>query len=176
MDNIDYFNGLSIECISRRMVPCPDKTLFYDWKYSCSRGWIRGNESFLQIIERDRKVLHNIGITSKQLCLILCKLVIYLKEINILLDNFTPFTWNGQSFEARKSWFISPQYSPFWNNDRIDSPFNVKWNVEWKIRNCTNGLSFILSGDEQGGIASLIGDFCFFEGGYGDEQGGGIAW
>lgn len=158
-------NGLSVDAVERRCRPCPDKTAFSDWRFASSKGFLADDETLAQVVQHDANALELLHQTREAVGERLKRLALCLKQTRVAEDGFSSVIFEGVALEARKSWFVSPQYSPFFNDAVPGSLDNVSWAVEWKLRNPRTGVCFVLSGDEAGGIAHLIGRFGFFEGG-----------
>lgn len=159
-------NGLSVEKIERRCIPCPDKTKFQDWRYTSAQGFLGPNEGLLQVIDRDKDALEKLQVTKEWMARELKNLLAII-SVEVTVDGLekTIVTHEGNTFLVSRCWYVGKQYSPFFNEDIPESPHNLSWNVEWKIRCEENALEILVSGDQTAGIASLIEEYGFFEGG-----------
>ncbi len=158
-------NGLPVDVVERRCRPCPDKKVFAEWRYASSKGFLAAGETLAQVVQHDAQAMQALHWSRATVADRLTRLALCLKRSRVAEDDFSPVIFDGVALEARRSWFVSPQFSPFYNDAVPASVDNVSWAVEWKVRNPRTGVTFVLSGDDSGGIAHLIGSFGFFEGG-----------
>lgn len=160
-----HFNGLPLAVVQQRCQPCEDKLAHADWRYMSAKGFLAPGETLMQVVGRDELALADLGVTRAQVAAELCGLARVLCASPIADDAWTPLQFGGQTLEARRSWFVSAQWSPFFNAALPESRCNVSWSIEWRVRHARTRVGFVLSGNEEGGIAHLVEQFGFFEGG-----------
>ncbi len=152
MEQQMQFNGLSLAVVERRCRPCEDKS-DPDWKCMSSTGFLAADESFLAVLARDQRALARLGVSCGHLAQRLRALMERLSgEEGALSDEA------GQVRYTR-TWFVSPQYSPFFNDKRGDGRHEAGWSEEWKVRR--GEVSLVLTR----GALDMAECFGFFEGG-----------
>ena len=75
----------------------------------------------------------------------------------------------GEPIRVQKNWFMSPQYSLFYN-DSVDSEYNEKWQHEYHFVNTRNNLEVKIGGDQYQGVVHYIEWVGFCEGGHPSNQ------
>jgi hypothetical protein len=138
-----------VDLVERRCRPCEDKHSNPDWECMSSTGFLAKEENLIAVIERDAVALSRLQ-TSRA---VLARGLRDLMASCVGDEGVVVFA--GREWQFRRSWFVSPQYSPF----RQANVHVEGWSEEWKVKSVT--LKMVLTR----GVVDMIEDFGFFEGG-----------
>lgn len=166
-------NGLPIAEIERRSRRLVDRTEDpQTWRYRSSSGFLGENERFLDVVASDRQLTALLGTSDTELADRLGGLVQRCHYLDAVEQRNPERTISdgGQTFTLRCVPFVSPQFSPFWNEDRPHSEENQQWSVDyWIVNHKLPGCTLWIGGDHQAGVLDWIRRYGFYEGGGGSN-------
>lgn len=138
-----------------------------EWRFRSADGFLGENESFENVILQDREKLEHIKETKESLANLIRNAMN--ESDKIIKERFNiPFivNFNGHQLEVTKNWFMSPQYSLFYNENIENSIYNEAWQCEYIFKNIKNQLPLKIGGSQNCGIIHYIERIGFFEGGH----------
>jgi len=203
-------NGIALKDLEARSLPLIDRTQDKEgYKWRSSSGFLAEGETFQEVITQDWIFLEKYNITHSQLSIEIKKLIqttrqqrndqsnaaltlTYTPAFQLKNKSLSPQVFHphfssliyviflSQTLVITPVWYVSPQYSLFYNPSLPPSPpppssssssssfvfeENYMWQTEFEIENKDLELKIRVGGNEIVGVVLYIERYGFFEGG-----------